>query len=484
MKKKRKRLAFQKAMILFSIALLLSTFIPQKKAHAIAPLLIWAAEAIVVDIALEQGWKYAKKSGMTAKAKKVAQDVVDNVIHYDFAKKKPIKKADGKIDIDVSANDRAKIARQLADLGEDIILANDDRERTNTSKPKYSLDVASTDPMADTSIEINVILSADTPNERQALDFVNKLWHFKFTPVAYAKKTKVEMISAVDGQIRNLGELDGGSALSPKSYTLRPYYNTGSSYTMSLTSGSWTSSYSISSYSSTTSKSFQAYINAVTLANTKIFYADGIMIPETVKNVYPAPINMAPDYKLPNYEQLKDRPVRIDVELPDTVDVELDWEDSTYLTKIETEINEEYNKMDVTINNNYDYSTQVINNYYTDKNYDVKAPDIEPEIETPPPTDGDGDGDTGGSKSPYEGLLSVAILLAIVDLLFSIVLYIGRFVTFIVSIPLIPPKEFDLPGFTWFKNSTFLGVPIYSTMLGLATLGLSMTVYKLVRRML
>lgn len=100
-------------------------------------------------------------------------------------------------------------------------------------------------------------------------------------------------------------------------------------------------------------------------------------------------------------------------------------------------------------------------------------PPKEPEDPTKPP---------GGEVPPGGKPDTFWMLLAFIDLLRAILWYIMRFVTFIVTIPAIPSLPFDNPAFHWVRTSKFLGIYPYNLVMNLAALGLSLSVYKIVRR--
>lgn len=109
----------------------------------------------------------------------------------------------------------------------------------------------------------------------------------------------------------------------------------------------------------------------------------------------------------------------------------------------------------------------------------VKPPVIP---EKPPKEPDDPDKPPGGTTPPGGQDGTFWMLLAFIDLLRAILWYIMRFVTFIVTIPAIPSLPFDNAAFHWVRTSKFLGIYPYNLVMNLATLGLSLSVYKIVRR--
>lgn len=89
-----------------------------------------------------------------------------------------------------------------------------------------------------------------------------------------------------------------------------------------------------------------------------------------------------------------------------------------------------------------------------------------------------------GSPLNPSNWMPVALLLALFDLLKSILLYLVRMFTFILTIPLIPAIPIDNIAFAWFRNAKIIGVEIYNVVSSMASIGLSFLVYKAIRRLL
>jgi hypothetical protein len=74
------------------------------------------------------------------------------------------------------------------------------------------------------------------------------------------------------------------------------------------------------------------------------------------------------------------------------------------------------------------------------------------------------------------------LLLPFLDLLIAIASYLFKLIEFVVSIPLISEKPIDNSAFVWFKHTKIMGVNIYSIVMSMMTIGLSLVVYKVIRR--
>ncbi|MBY6272396.1 MAG: hypothetical protein CW346_09325 [Bacillaceae bacterium] len=61
-------------------------------------------------------------------------------------------------------------------------------------------------------------------------------------------------------------------------------------------------------------------------------------------------------------------------------------------------------------------------------------------------------------------------------------MYLIRLFKFIVSIPTAAPIPIGNPAFEWFRNARIMGVQIYPVISTLASIGLSVMVYKAIRR--
>lgn len=99
-------------------------------------------------------------------------------------------------------------------------------------------------------------------------------------------------------------------------------------------------------------------------------------------------------------------------------------------------------------------------------------------VTVPPPPTG------GGGGNPLTDLVPVAFLMAFLDLLRAILMYLGRMFTFITTIPLIQPVSIDNVAFEWFKSAKIVGVHIYNVISSLASIGLSFMIYRSIRRLL
>jgi hypothetical protein len=78
--------------------------------------------------------------------------------------------------------------------------------------------------------------------------------------------------------------------------------------------------------------------------------------------------------------------------------------------------------------------------------------------------------------------LPVAALSGLLCILKAVVLYLIRLFQFIISIPTVAPKPINNAAFEWFKSARIMGVQIYTVISSLASIGLSLFVYKAVRR--
>lgn len=101
-----------------------------------------------------------------------------------------------------------------------------------------------------------------------------------------------------------------------------------------------------------------------------------------------------------------------------------------------------------------------------------KLPDPAPS-QTPTPSPGDTD---SKSNLPWE------IIIALLDMLRSILSFMARLFAFILTLPLIEAKPIDNHIFAWFRDAEFFGIKIYNVVSSIAMLSLSLLIYKIVRR--
>lgn len=85
--------------------------------------------------------------------------------------------------------------------------------------------------------------------------------------------------------------------------------------------------------------------------------------------------------------------------------------------------------------------------------------------------------------NPFKNLIPIAMLLALLDLLVAILLYLVRMFDFILKLPLVTPKPIPFEAFIWFKNVTWLGIKPYSLTMTLATFFVGFMAFKSIRRL-
>lgn len=387
------------------------------KPKAIAPLLIWGGSllaGVIAEEAIEMGIRHFSPDGKKkskSKAKKIATEVMDEVGDYGFEmfEKDAKRKADGSLEVYPSANDRAKLAKKVADEFDDVI-EMETLHKEKMSKPSYGVDYPIGDPLEKTSVHIEIVKYSERPEDLKAHDKFIRLYNVRFTPIAFAKKTKVEFISSVTGRVIWWENFEGGL-----SYKIAPYSNyEGDTYPFRLQFVGGNSFYPTKDYE--TNLVYNQYINMIEKANSKIHYAEGLVVPESIKNVYPAPKHLPKDYELPNKGELSNKPVVFkNVFPPIGNDVDISWNelnqmaesDSEFQNKFEQNIDTYLENGDI---NNNTYNTVVMNNYYTDKNYDEKVADVQIDIDNnfPVPVE-PGEETPGGEVEPLNrGLLGYA----------------------------------------------------------------------------
>jgi len=109
---------------------------------------------------------------------------------------------------------------------------------------------------------------------------------------------------------------------------------------------------------------------------------------------------------------------------------------------------------------------------------------------TNPTNPGDGDGgdptNPGNPSNPGtpKNPIPIALALALLDLLVAIIMYIGRMLEFILTIPLIPEIPINNTAFQWFKSAKIMGVHVYPIVMSMGTIGLSFLVFKAIRKVM
>lgn len=481
--KKRGKIIKMFLPIFLSVMLIFNAAIPPKKTQAVAPLLVWAAEALIAEVVVDLGWKYVGKPALKKITNKLSKKMMDNPNAFDFMKKKP--KVDGqkkKVDIDVSPLDRAKVASLLKEEFKEIKKADTDRKQ-KTTNPVLEVSYAETDPLYNTGVKFNYVpheSSTQPGMNKMALDFFSRFYDVILTPNAYKESTNVKYRNIVTGDIVDDGNYKGGTPYSERTLTLeysgtctyyciRVKFNTYATTLTSVTDPAW--------------KIYQAYLRQIELNNRTIYMADGVTVPEDNTKIYDVPLNTPSGTKLPNSNDID-----IDLSIPIDIDndnvLEVEWEDldiyqkyfQDYITNVE-------NKGDITINN-YENITYVTNIYYQSDPYDKTPEEVCKEIncdgETNPPTDPEEEDD----DSIWKDIIPIALVIVLFDLLSSILMYLARMFQFILTIPVIPEKPIDNSAFQWFKTAKIMGVQIYNVVSMLATVGLSFLAFKAIRKVL
>ncbi|PJO40626.1 hypothetical protein, partial [Lysinibacillus xylanilyticus] len=78
--------------------------------------------------------------------------------------------------------------------------------------------------------------------------------------------------------------------------------------------------------------------------------------------------------------------------------------------------------------------------------------------------------------------LPVELILALLDMLRSILSFMVRTFTFIISIPSIPAIPIDSPGFVWFVNARIMGFHVFPLVQSLAMFLFAFAIYRVVKK--
>lgn len=374
-----------------------------QEAEAIAPLLVWAGwmiAGVVAEEALQMGIKHITDGGKSktkSKTKKIADEILGELDGFDFDNNNLKRKADGSLEMDMSANDRAKIARKIADEFGEVITF--DKERRDKLDDDY----------ADVVVEIYEETPYNITNA-EAFELVSKFFYID----VYSHPTlgnQGHKEGAITSSISNV--IWHKELLSPgvNKLTFGRYGGGAPNYTnnmyMALKTPSGSTYGNYHSLDALTIAFFEKYKLAKQLGSD-VYTFDGMAVPQTIENVYPVGTGYNGD--LPNKQELSNKPYKIPNFFPSGSDEDVTWEvleqnyynDSDTENKFEQNVETYLENGDIN-NNTYTYNTQNINNYYTDTNYPVKSADIENEINididiTVPTVPGETDVDVDGFK--------------------------------------------------------------------------------------
>lgn len=379
-----RKLAHRVLVSFLVLSLILIPLRPKQEADALAPLLagaLWVGGAIASEVAMDLGWKFLGKPAWDAIETKVMKDVANNPDSWDFPKTKP-KKNGKKLDVDVSANDRQKMATLLKKYGDEVIEMDLDRKAKHTT-PSYYVDIDDLeDPFYNTSIDVNISAYSGRSSEVMMLDYMSKFIDIEFTPIPYGRATYVEFIDTISGEniVLNPGgsyrkKVNGGTVYNLEMKDFGYNSNTGSSMIgladeMSYTFYVWESAKPRKSY-----QMYQGYLNQLQENNRTIYVAQGVSVPEDNTKIYEIPLNTPSTYKLPWGDSIS-KPISIPLPDEDDSVIDIEWsevETRQYDDDVENYQTTIINDNDPTITNNYNH---VVNNYYT---YEVESNEPSPE---------------------------------------------------------------------------------------------------------
>lgn len=134
--------------------------------------------------------------------------------------------------------------------------------------------------------------------------------------------------------------------------------------------------------------------------------------------------------------------------------------------------------LDLAINNNREMVSDPDKWLKENPEHDPTTPGGDGEVppeETPPKEP--------GITNPFKNFLPLAMLLALLDLLVAILMYLVRMFEFFMLIPFTVEKPIPNEAFIWFRNVTWLGIKPYSLVMTLATFFMGFMAYKSIRRL-
>lgn len=384
-------------MLLFSF-LVVDT---KNKVEAFAPLvpvLVSVGTYLAKEVAFELGWKAGKK-GVEYMTKKLAPKIEKGIKNkeFDWVKSKPTKKGK-KMRVPVSGKDVAKMAWHLSDIGEEVITESVGRP-AYTGEPYQGgkITTDNVDPFYNTAVNVRIERGSHTMPAAFAFpDYFSMAFHLQFTPLPYEGKSKLQLISSFNtSKTSSAVILSGGNYIisfeDADDKNFRYYSNyirirnadTGEFVTgyRGAKSVFYSSAYSIDDEGVW---AFDMYRDALAKANTKYHFAQGLAVPEDMREIVKLPPNTPNSYDLDKEFAGKvidiDLGVDLDFDLPDNYDTEVlletviqqnpDFDFENHITN--NVINNIHNDNSITTHNTY-----ITNNNYYDNS---KAEDIIKEV--------------------------------------------------------------------------------------------------------
>lgn len=364
-------------MLLFSF-LVVDT---KNKVEAFAPLVpVMGAVGMYIakEIAFELGWK-AGAEGVKYMTKKLAPVINKSIKNneFDWVKSKPTKSGK-KMRVPVSGKDVAKMAWHLSDLGEEVIQQSVTRTNHLGSYQGGIVTIDDVDPFYNTAINLKVERGPITkPGAFAFPDYIAMSYDMTIKPLAYQGKSELKLSSIFNTSHVSVA-LPGGDYTmyyiddtfnyysshiyikdSNGEIVRNDYHNSNAAFGGRYDPFDWNARWA-----------FDMYRRALSEANTKYFFANGLGVPENMQHVVKLPPNTPDVYNLPKKYDGKviDIDLGFDFDLPD-----VDFDTNTLITHVVNQNDNIQNYIDRTMlrvdpqytlisASNYTYVTN--NNYY------------------------------------------------------------------------------------------------------------------------
>lgn len=347
---------------------------------------------IAKEVAFELGWKAGKK-GVEYMTKKLAPKIEKGIKNkeFDWVKSKPTKKGK-KMRVPVSGKDVAKMAWHLSDLGEEVITESVGRPAyTGAPYQGGKVTTDNVDPFYNTAVNLRIERGpSSSPGAFAFPDFFSMAFDLQLVPQPYEGKTKLTLISAFDSSRKSYNlSLTGGNYVIFYDSDSFSYYGNNIKIRSADPGNNYSSQFLYTNYGYSTIDylgvdAFDMYRDALAKANTKYHFAQGLAVPEDMREIVKLPPNTPNSYDLDKKFAGKvidiDLGVDLDFDLPDNYDTEIlletviqknpDFDFENHITN--NVINNIHNDNSITTHNTY-----ITNNNYYDNS---KAEDIIKEV--------------------------------------------------------------------------------------------------------
>lgn len=377
--------------LLVAIVFVFSFQINMNKPKAFVPLagyIVPIVGGLIVGEMAEMGIKWGAKAVVKKQADNFAsmansEKIANNLM---FARTNPYRNKDGSLAISPSVNDFAKIAGLIAGGTTGLMLEGDKNgdgipDACIPSPPsggeKLSWDVP-LDNSGNFAEDQRTAWELSKYVAPYVIKNANGTHTFYYVSLYTGAVIQTHVVDNPNFQLVNykfsvIWSSNNGVFMPNVTYQSKD----GSSYRSAFTNGSISEAMIGQNVSVNSQVAIQAGASLIPCAE--------MIVPSTIKNVYPVPMDMSSTYKMPNASDIKPKVIVINNVFPPGEEGEVTWEDIGNLYPDPKDFADLVDKsVDYDVGTiNKPYTEQVINNYYTDINYPIKVIDFKPEIGEP-----------------------------------------------------------------------------------------------------